>query len=660
MDIYPRVIPALLLSGGRLVKTRNFGDPVYVGDPVNVLSIFNDFEVDEIVLLDIDAAKTRQPSDLDLLHKFATECFIPFAYGGGVATVEQARTIVAAGYEKVVLNTVLMEDPDEVRRIVDALGAQAVVGSVDVRPDGNGYQVYTRGGTVATGMDVETWAKRAEEIGVGEILVTSIEREGTRAGYDVDLVKHVAGLVGVPVIAHGGAGERADLAKPVGTAGASAVAAGSQFVLQNGRESVLVNYPTRAEISRLFKDVTHLETNSSRAAAEHADARTVAPVVIDTERTCRRCLITKDVPGADFDQTGLCHYCRLHDVMDAQYVTGGEGRKELERMAARLKEAGKGKKYDVILGVSGGCDSSYLAHLMIELGVRPLAVHFDNTWNSPIATSNIYAVLGALGIDLETYVVDNTEYDDLYRAFMLAGVKDVEAPTDIGFMGVLYRAAEKHGIKHIIEGHSFRTEGVSPLGWLYMDGGYIKSVHKRYGSVPLKTFPNMEFGQFVRWAAMSRIERIRPLYFLDYNKEDTKKFLTDTYGWQWYGGHHLENRFTAFYHSYLLPTRFGIDFRKIELSALVRSGQLDRDEGAARLGEKRVGDPELLALVKKRLRFTDDEFRDVMDSPRHTYLEFHTYKRRFELLRPFFWLMYKSGRVPKSFYVKFCRPTPAR
>jgi hypothetical protein len=304
--------------------------------------------------------------------------------------------------------------------------------------------------------------------------------------------------------------------------------------------------------------------------------------------------------------------------------------------------------------VSGGCDSSFLAHLMAEHGVRPLAVHFDNTWNSPIATSNIYTVLGKLGIDLETFVVDNVEYDDIYRAFMLAGVRDVEAPTDIGFMGVLYRAAEKHGIKHIIEGHSFRTEGVSPLGWLYMDGGYIKSVHARFGSVPMRTYPNMEFWPFVRWAALSGIERTRPLYHLDYRKEGAKQLLADEYGWQWYGGHHLENRFTAFYHSFLLPQRFGIDFRVIEFSALVRSGQLSRDEAAMRLAEPRQVDPQLLAQVKKRLGFSDDEFEAVMTMEHHTYREFDTYKKRFARMRPFFWALYKAGRVPRSFYVKFC------
>jgi hypothetical protein len=223
-------------------------------------------------------------------------------------------------------------------------------------------------------------------------------------------------------------------------------------------------------------------------------------------------------------------------------------------------------------------------------------------------------------------------------------------------MGVLYRAAEAHGIRHIVEGHSFRTEGVSPLGWLYMDGRYIRDVHARHGTRPMRTYPNMPFRQFVRWAALSGIRRVRPLYHLDYDKEATKAFLTARYGWEWYGGHHLENRFTAFYHSYLLPRRFGIDMRVLGYSALVRSGQMDRAQGRELLAEAPPFDPEIVALVKKRLRFSDDEFDAVMAAPQRTFRDYRTYKTTFERLRPFFWALYRLDRVPKSFYVKFCRP----
>ena len=657
MHVYPRVIPVLLLEGERLVKTRRFEDARYVGDPVNVISIFNDLEVDELMILDIGAARSRTPAPLALLNRIVTEAFIPLAYGGGVETVAQAQEIIAVGVEKIVVNTAVLTAPDAVREMVRALGSQAIVASVDVRRDGEGYVVYTAGGADAAELTLDEWVAHATALGVGEILVTNIDQEGTRDGIDLDAVRIVSAAAEVPVIAHGGAGARTDLVAPIESAGASAVAAGSAFVMQSGRESVLINYPTRPQIDDLFGHLFDGRGEIRAAVTVERDADLqAAEEFLRSGRVCARCLITDDVPGAAFDQDGVCYYCHLHDSLDKQYPIGPESEAALDRFVAELKEAGRGRKYDCIMGVSGGTDSSYLAHLLVSKGVRPLAVHFDNTWNSPTATSNIFAVLDKLGVDLETYVVDNAEYDDIYHSFMLAGVKDIEAPTDIGFMGVLYRAAEKHGIRHIVEGHSFRTEGVSPMGWLYMDGGYIKGVHERFGRLPMKTYPNLDFKNFVKWSAFSRIQRTRPLYWIDYNKEAAKRFLADEFGWQWYGGHHLENRFTAFYHTYFLPTRFGINFRQIELSALVRSGQMDRAVAAAQFIEPRHGDPELIAMVKKRLGFDDAGFEHVMTMPKKEYTDYPTYKRRFELLRPFFWLMWKLDRVPKSFYVKFCTP----
>lgn len=376
-------------------------------------------------------------------------------------------------------------------------------------------------------------------------------------------------------------------------------------------------------------------------------------------RMCTRCLYDSTIPGITFEESGACSYCRLHDEMNLQYPTGPAGERALERMAADMRDAGKGKDFDCVVGVSGGCDSSYLLHQMVELGLRPLAVHFDNTWNSPTATQNIYNVLQKLKVELFTIVVNNKEYDDIYRSFMLAGVRDIEAPTDIGLATTLYIAAEKYGIRHIVEGHSFRTEGISPLGWLYMDGKYIESVHKRYGTRPIPTFPNLTIGKFLRWAGIRNIRRIRPLYWMDYDKEAAKTFLTRELGWEWYGGHHLENRFTAFYHSYFLPRRWGIDGRLLGYSALVRSGQMQRADALRLIEEPPHLDDEILGLVKKRLGFTDATFEAVMTGSRHHYTEFETYKRSFERLRPLLWLLYKADRLPKSFYVKFSRPDPS-
>jgi hypothetical protein len=236
---------------------------------------------------------------------------------------------------------------------------------------------------------------------------------------------------------------------------------------------------------------------------------------------------------------------------------------------------------------------------------------------------------------------------------MLSGVPDIDGPTDIAFMTTLYRLAEKHGVTHIVEGHSFRTEGISPIGWLYMDGRYIEGIHRRFGSVPMRTFPNMRLSSFVKWSAFRSLKRVRPLYYIDYDKEAAKRFLVSELGWQWYGGHHLENRFTAFYHTYFMPRRWGIDTRMLELSAFTRTGGIDRDTAKAVLDTPRPFDPQILALVKKRLGFDDESFHAVMALPRRTHSDYPTYERTFRAMKPFWWALYKADRVPKSFYVKF-------
>jgi N-acetyl sugar amidotransferase len=369
---------------------------------------------------------------------------------------------------------------------------------------------------------------------------------------------------------------------------------------------------------------------------------------------CTRCIYDESVPNISFDGEGVCNYCRQIDALEAEYPTGREGEARMQKLVDEMKAAGRGKKYDAVIGVSGGCDSSYLVHQMKEVyGLRLLAAHFDNTWNSTIATENIHNVLDKLGVDLFTIVVDNKEYDDIYRSFFKAGVKDLETPTDIGLATTLYKAAEKFGIKYMIEGHSFRTEGVAPLGWIYMDGKYIESVHRQFGRVPMKSFPNLWLRDQLKWMLFGGIKKIRPLYYMDYDKEAAKKLLTEKYGWQWYGGHHLENRFTAFYHSYFLPTRWNIDFRIAGYSAYCRNGWMTREEALRLMNEPPHIEAGLVDFVKKRLGFSDSEFDRMMSLPKKTYKEYRTYKRTFELLRPFFWLMYRLKLVPKSFYMKY-------
>ena len=375
-----------------------------------------------------------------------------------------------------------------------------------------------------------------------------------------------------------------------------------------------------------------------------------------TIKRCTRCIYDIETPSIKFDDRGVCNYCKASEDLNQQYPTGLEGQRKLEQIVDEIKKAGRGKPYDVVVGVSGGCDSSYMLIKAKEFGLRPLAVHFDNTWNTTIATTNIHTMLDKLKIDLFTHVVDNEEYDDILRAFLKAGVIDIETPTDIGLATTLYMAAAMYGIQDQFEGHSFRTEGIGPLGWFYIDGKYIESVVREFGNYrqhKLKTFPNLWFSKFMKYTLYNRIKKIRPLYWMDYDKEATKKMLSEEYGWQWYGGHHLENRFTVFLHSYYAPRRFGLDTRVLGNSALVRSGQLDRTEAIAMLQEPFVFDTEILGIVKKRLGFTDREFEDLFKQPTRTWKEFKTYKPLFERLRPFFYMLMKAQLVPQSFYVKY-------
>lgn len=253
MQLEPRVIPCLLLDGGGLVKTTRFADPVYVGDPVNVLSIFNDFEVDELVLLDISGARSRRPSPVSLLAQLAEECFIPLAYGGGLTTLPEMEDRLRMGAEKVVLNSLLADDPSVVAEAAARFGSQAVIASIDVRRRDGALGVVAHGGQTVVADDAVAWAQRAEQLGVGEILLTAVDREGTMQGYDLDLVHSVAMAVQVPVIAHGGAGKRRDLGVAVREGGAAAAAAGSLFVFQGSSRGVLINYPSRAQITALMR-----------------------------------------------------------------------------------------------------------------------------------------------------------------------------------------------------------------------------------------------------------------------------------------------------------------------------------------------------------------------------------------------------------------------
>ena len=372
---------------------------------------------------------------------------------------------------------------------------------------------------------------------------------------------------------------------------------------------------------------------------------------------CSRCIYDERVDGINFDSEGICNYCHQTDRIKEEYKTGTEeGNKRLRNIVSQIKAAGKGKKYDCVIGVSGGTDSSYMVYLAKQWGLRPLAVHYDNTWNSAIATMNISKILQALDVDLYTHVIDNEEADDIYRSFFLAGVPEIDNPTDLAIAEVLYLAAWKHDVRYILEGHSFVSEGITPVGLNYFDGRYIKSVHQMYGSRPMKTYPLMTFSRFMWWSSFARIRKIRPYWYLNYSKGEARAFLEKKFDWEYYGGHHLENRMTAFHHGIYLPQKFRTDYRNNTLSALARTGKITREDAWAEYNTPPKIEENLLSYFKKRIKLSDEEYKRIMNEPPRFWHEFPTYKKRFERLRPFFKILVKANLAPMSFYLKYCFP----
>lgn len=374
-------------------------------------------------------------------------------------------------------------------------------------------------------------------------------------------------------------------------------------------------------------------------------------------QVCSRCIYDERVPSISFDDNGICNYCHQVDDMKEMFGTGKEkGKTTLENTIEAIKRDGRGKRYDCVIGVSGGTDSSYMLYMAKEYGLRPLAVHYDNTWNSAIATQNLYKVLRALDIDLATHVMDNKEIDDIHRSFVMADLPELEAPTDLGAAEYVYRAAAQNGVKYILEGHSFVTEGISPLGNNYFDGQYIKSVHRQFGLRPMRTYPLMTFARFMQWTVFGQIKKIRPFWYLDYSKEKARDFLQTNFDWEYYGGHHLENRMSAFFHSVYLPRKFGGDFRNNTLAARAREGAMTREEAWREYNLPPLVEEDIVNYFVKRMGFTLNEFNEIMSKTGRTWHEFPTYKKRFERLRPLFAMLAKAELVPMSFYLKYCFP----
>ncbi len=371
-------------------------------------------------------------------------------------------------------------------------------------------------------------------------------------------------------------------------------------------------------------------------------------------RICTRCVSDTSLPGIRFDPAGVCQYCRAHDELEKRYPLGAEGERRLKRLVEKIKRAGRKKPYDCIVGVSGGRDSTYSLYRAVQVGLRPLAVHFDNGWDIELAVRNIKNACTRLNVDLYTHVADWEEFKDLQIAFLEASVPEAEIPTDVAIHGALHQAAAREGVRYVVIGHSFRTEGIAPIEWTYMDGRYIRSIRRRFGRKKQKTVPNFTIGQYLYYNVIRRIKAVPILNYGRYRHDEVMRLLEDELDWKYYGGHHHESSYTHFVQTALFGPKFDIDKRRLELSALVRSGQRTRDEALQELRTQTYeADEELVQYVLNKLGLTRDRWEEILLAPPKS---FHDYPSYYPFIRAFrrpLKLACKLGLLSPILYFKY-------
>lgn len=333
-------------------------------------------------------------------------------------------------------------------------------------------------------------------------------------------------------------------------------------------------------------------------------------------------------PEIGFDIKGECSNCAGYDIKakNEQHF-GAQGEQELAGIIKKIKSAGKNSKYDCVIGISGGVDSTYVAYKVREFGLRPLAVHLDNGWNSELAVSNIEKTLKTLGIDLYTHVIDWEEFKDLQLAFFKASIPNLEIPTDHAIIASLYAAASKYGIRYILTGGNVATEGIMPKSWIYDSRDYrlINGIHRRFGSMKLSTYPHASLAKFFYYSFVRGIRVVRPLNYLLYNKQQAIRILEEKLGWRSYQNKHFESIITRFFQGYILPKKFGFDKRRAHYSTLICSGQMTRDEALGKMGQNDYPDDQISADMEffcKKLELSQSQFNEIMGSTIKNYSDY--------------------------------------
>jgi N-acetyl sugar amidotransferase len=346
---------------------------------------------------------------------------------------------------------------------------------------------------------------------------------------------------------------------------------------------------------------------------------------------CKRCIMDSTDPVIKFDSAGICNYCTSYLQNDFTYNSDKE--RQLQLVIDEIKHAGKGKKYDCIIGVSGGVDSTYVAYEVKRRGLRPLAVHLDNGWNSELAVSNIQKCLEKLKIDLYTFVIDWREFKDLQLSFLKASIPGMEVPTDHGILSILNQAAIKNNVKYIINGSNGSSEFIMSPRWsegeAQRDWLLIKNIHKQFGTAKLKTFPRTTIIDNFKNKLVYKLSVINILNYVDYSKEKGKKLIEDELGWIYYGGKHYESIYTRFTQAYLQPKKFNIDKRKAHHSNLICAGEMTRQQALQDIQQDAYPNPTMMEddrqYFMKKFGMSENDFQNLMDAPTKSYLDYKGY-----------------------------------
>lgn len=355
---------------------------------------------------------------------------------------------------------------------------------------------------------------------------------------------------------------------------------------------------------------------------------------------CSRCLMDTTDPRITFNDAGICNHCQAYDAYQARAGSPEERLARLNAIVDDLKRRGQGKRYDCIMGLSGGVDSSYLAWFAVkQLGLRPLVVHVDAGWNSELAVNNIQNIVQRLNLDLHTLVIDWEEIRDLQRAYFRSGIANLDVPQDHAFFAALLREAKKYGLRDILNGGNMQTESILPEAWGYdaSDLTSIRAIQARFGATKLKRYPTQSnLSRILEEFRIGKLRTHRLLEYIDYDKAKAKELLKSELCWRDYGGKHYESVFTKFYQAHYLPTKFGYDKRLAHLSSLIVSGQISKQQARQEM-QTPLYDPDELEEDKiywvKKLGLSMDEFDKVMASKPSFYTDFANSELLFKRIR---------------------------